>query len=150
MDDSAKVGQWDVTISVDGVSHLRKSAERQHAVDAVKNVAEGPKPSRCEERAVLLNMVVFTSNGATYWGWRVYPGPDAESFRQVGFSPGDLIWKIDGRSISSDDDFFHLLHEAAAGKPVVLSLRRGGSLQQLNLDPATAGAALQGCKLPNE
>jgi PDZ domain-containing protein len=149
MDDSAKEGLWDVTISVEGVSHRRKSADRQHAVDAGQSVAEGPKPSRCEERAVLLNMVVSTSNGATHWGWRVYPGPDAAAFRQAGFSPGDLIWKIDGRSISSDDDFFRLLHEAAAGKPVVLSLLRGGSLQQLNLDPATAAAALHGCKLPN-
>ena len=145
MDDSPKEGQWDVTISVDGVSHLPKSAERQHAVDASQRVAEQPKVSRCEERVVLLNMVVSTSNGATHWGWRVYPGPDADGFRQVGFSPGDLIWKIDGRSISSDDDFFRLLHETAAGKPVVLSLRRGESSQQLNLEPATAAAALHGC-----
>src|SRR5262249_39060414 len=95
MDASATEGQWNVTISVEGVSHLPKSAQRQHAVDAGQKAAEQPKLSRCEERVFLLNMVASTSNGATHWGWRVYPGPDAEAFRQVGFSPGDLIWQID-------------------------------------------------------
>jgi PDZ domain-containing protein len=150
MDASAKEGKWNVTISVDGVSHLPKSAQRQHAVDAGQKVAEQSKVSRCEERVFLLNMVVSTSDGATHWGWRVYPGSDAETFRQVGFSPGDLIWQIDGRPISTDDDFFHLLHEAAAGRPVALSLRRGGTLREFKLEPAVAAAALHGCKLHNE
>jgi PDZ domain len=141
-----KKGEWNVTIRVGKAFHRGESAEGKRAVDAGRNVAEDTKPSRCEERAVLLNMVVSTSSGAPHWGWRVYPGPDADGFRRMGFSPGDFIWEIDGRPISTDDDFFHLLHEAAAGKPVLLSLQRSGSLQQLKVEPATAAAALQGCE----
>lgn len=141
-----KQGEWDVTVSVSSARRRKESAEGGRTVVQAGKSRGDAEPSRCEEYAVVLNVVSSRSSGTTRWGWRVYPGSDSSGFQQLGFMPGDLIWEIDGRPISPDDDFFSLVLKPGGATSVLLSLQRDGSSQQLRVESATAAAVLHGCK----
>jgi hypothetical protein len=142
-------GDWPVSIRVDGSTGTDKSVAdgRGTGTDAQTTATKAPTPSRCEERAVFVDMV-FSADAESQRariGWRVHPGEDAESFRRLGFSPGDIVASIDGAEISEHDDFYVLLHQAASGKSVELSVLTHGTSRTLTLGPTVAAAALKGC-----
>jgi len=107
-------------------------------------VGEAPDSTQiCEARA--LRFYVVMSGNPSQQVFRIYPGSDPESFRSTGFAADDLIVAINGRAVVPGDDLYRVMHDAANGKPVTFSVKRGGALQNMTLQPPAAKRALAAC-----
>jgi S1-C subfamily serine protease len=65
--------------------------------------------------------------------------------QQTGLAPRDVITAVDGRGVVPGDDLYRLLHEAATGRTLTLSINRGGVDKEVVWQASNARQALAGC-----
>jgi putative serine protease PepD len=74
-----------------------------------------------------------TSSGGSEIG-RIFPGSPAS---KAGLQQGDVVTAIDGKPISSTQQFIETVDGYAPGQTVTLSVKRGGSTQSIKLTLGT-------------
>jgi hypothetical protein len=103
----------------------------------------GGDPSTCD--GVVKTARIFVATSSPPLMIRIFPGTDADAFREVGFARGDVIVAVNGRPVVPTDDVTTLLRGAAAGKPLAFSLERGAGRTQLTVTADSATRALVSC-----
>ena len=67
-------------------------------------------------------------------GYRIYPGSDRQEFLSLGLRPGDLVTEIDGEPLVNSTIACELFEKALGGQPVILSVRRSGKLERVEIN----------------
>jgi type II secretory pathway component PulC len=67
-------------------------------------------------------------------GYRIYPGSDRQEFLSLGLRPGDLVTEIDGEPLVNSTIAFELFEKALDGQPEILSVRRSGELERVEIN----------------
>lgn len=81
--------------------------------------------------------------GGQQRGYRVYPGRNRSQFAKLGLMPGDLVTAVNGTPLDDPNRGLETLRGVGAGSPVVLTIERNGSTQQVTVDPSAAMAGAQ-------
>ncbi len=108
----------------------RPAAEPSLADNIRQFVAQDPQAVS----EILRPQPVFA--GGQQRGYRVYPGRNRSQFAKLGLMPGDLVTAVNGAPLDDPNRGLDTLRGVGAGAPVVLTVERNGSAQQITVDPA--------------
>jgi hypothetical protein len=127
-----------------------KNAARESDLHASRAAESSTNPNEWDDRGscdarVFRALQVYSSGAKLQIMIRVRSGADMQSFQQTGFASDDLIVAIEGRPVTPEDDLHRWLREAAHGRSIVFSVRRGGSTMDVVLQPENARRALGEC-----